>query len=142
MVSPDRTSTAPSACLASLPVSMEIVRGPIRTSRFCKLTLCMCTFVIRRPMKTPYVLLADTEAADQLRIAIGVLALQVIEQTPALPDQLEQAAARVMILRVNLEVFREVVDAVAEKRDLHFRRPCIAVVSSVRADDAALAVLA
>jgi hypothetical protein len=40
---------APSACLASLPVSMEIVRDPIRISRFCRLTLCMCTFAIRHP---------------------------------------------------------------------------------------------
>ena len=57
-------------------------------------------------------------------------------------DQLEKAAARVMILRVNFEVLGKVVDAVAEERNLHFRRPCIAVVSTVRPDDSALAVLA
>src|SRR5688572_30022041 len=133
MVSPERTMTAPSACLASLPVSMEIVRDPIWTSRFCRLTLCMCTFEMK--------LLANAEAADQFRVALGVLALQIVEQTPTLADQLEQAAARVMILRVNFEMLGEVVDAVAEQRDLHFRRTCIAVVRSVRADDPALAVL-
>ena len=86
-------------------------------------------------------LLADAEPADQFRVTLGVLALEVIEQSAALANQLEQPPPGVVILRVHLEVLGEVVDAVAEKRDLHFRRPCIAVVSSVRADDAALAVL-
>ena len=86
-------------------------------------------------------LLANPEAADQFRIAVGVLALEIVEQTPALADQLEQAAARVMILRVNLEMLGEIVDAIAEQRDLHFRGTRIAVVSLVRADNPALAVL-
>src|SRR5262245_48260842 len=47
-----------------------------------------------------------------------------------------------MILRVRLEVLREVVDALAQKRDLNFRGPGVAVVCLVRPDDAALAVLA
>ena len=37
-----------------------------------------------------------------------------------------------MILRVGLEVFGEVVDALAEERDLDFRRAGIAVVRPVR----------
>src|SRR5882672_9167377 len=46
-----------------------------------------------------------------------------------------------VILRVNFEMFREVVDALAEKRDLHFGRPGIVVVSSVVADNPRLTVL-
>src|SRR6266496_2323344 len=46
-----------------------------------------------------------------------------------------------VILRVNFEMFREVVDALAQKRDLHFRRSGIAVVRFVLADDPGLAVL-
>src|SRR5258708_2110481 len=46
-----------------------------------------------------------------------------------------------VILRVNFEMFREVVDALAEKRHLHFGRPGIAVVSSVVANNPGLAVL-
>ena len=47
-------------------------------------------------------LLADAKALDQLRVALRVLALEVIEQAPALADELQQAATRMMILRVNL----------------------------------------
>ena len=42
------------------------------------------------------------------------LRLEVVEQPAALADELQQAAARVMILRVRLEVFGQVVDALAE----------------------------
>ena len=45
-------------------------------------------------------LLADAEALDHLSVTVGVLALQIIEQPPALADELEQPAARVMILAV------------------------------------------
>ena len=37
-----------------------------------------------------------------------------------------------MILRVGLEMFGEVVDALAEERDLNFRRAGVAVVCLVR----------
>src|SRR5712691_8364410 len=46
-----------------------------------------------------------------------------------------------VILRVNFEMFREVVDALAQNRHLHFGRPGIAVVSSVIANNPGLAVL-
>ncbi len=38
-------------------------------------------------------LLADAEPLDELRVAVGVLALQVVEQAPALADELQEAAA-------------------------------------------------
>src|ERR1043166_9687827 len=46
-----------------------------------------------------------------------------------------------MILCVNLEMFREVVDTFAEKRDLHFRGTRVAVVCAIVPDDSGLAVL-
>src|SRR3989442_14315043 len=46
-----------------------------------------------------------------------------------------------MILRVNFEMFREVVDALAEERHLYFRRSGVALVGLVLADDSGLAVL-
>src|SRR5690349_21282922 len=109
--------TAPSACFASLPVSKEIVRDPIRTSRFWRFTLCISVG-----------LLADAESADQFRVAFRVFALEVIEEASALADQLQKAAARVMILRVRLEVLCEVVDALAEERHLNFWGPGVAIV--------------
>ena len=80
-------------------------------------------------------LLADAQALDQFGIPVGVLAFQVIEQAPALADELQQAAARMMILGVGLEVFGQVADALAEQGDLNFRGAGVAVVGLVSADD-------
>jgi hypothetical protein len=46
-----------------------------------------------------------------------------------------------MVLRVYFEVLGEVIDPVAENRDLHFRRSRIAVVRPVSADDPGFAIL-
>jgi hypothetical protein len=40
---------------------------------------------------------------DQFGVAVGVVRTQVVEQAAALPDELEQPAARVVILGVRLE---------------------------------------
>src|SRR5215471_14698104 len=111
IVSPERTMTAPSACLASLPVSMEIERWPSAIVRRCAVgmmdmgTQVRISFSTERrgacPRPAPAgitgVLLADAKLADELAVSIGVLALQVVEQPAALTDQLEQAAPRVMV---------------------------------------------
>src|SRR4026207_608454 len=101
--SPTRTNPAPSACFAYFPVSKE--RGVPLMSTSC-LCICAsgrtsCLHVVRNlrlPPDVAYVrlLLADAQASNQLRVALGVLALQVIQQASALADQLEEAAARVM----------------------------------------------
>ena len=78
-------------------------------------------------------LLADTEPLDQLGVAVRVLALEVIEQAPALADEFEQPTARVMVFGVRLEVFGQVVDAFAQNRDLNFRRAGIFVVRPIAA---------
>src|SRR6185503_13843844 len=46
-----------------------------------------------------------------------------------------------MVLRVNLEMLGEIVDALAQERHLDFRRSGIAVVRPVCPDDPGLAVL-
>src|SRR5436305_10682923 len=45
-----------------------------------------------------------------------------------------------MILRVDLEMFRQVIDALAQECDLYFGRPGVTVVCLVVADDSRLAV--
>ena len=78
---------------------------------------------------------------DQLRVAIGVLALQVVEQPAPLADELQQPAPGVMVLDVRLEVLRQVVDALAEERDLDFRGAGVGVVRAVDTDDFRLAFI-
>src|SRR4051812_7063051 len=113
---------------------MEMVREPTRISRLCRFTLCMA-------LVEPY-LLTDAETADQFRVPFRVFALEIVQQPPALADELEEPAAGVVVLRVRLEVFGEVIDPLAEKSDLNFRRSGIAVVCLVRSDKVGLAVLA
>src|SRR5207248_9409799 len=73
-------------------------------------------------------LLANAERADEAAVTLEVLLLEIVEEAAALTDDLQQAAARVVILRVGLEVVGQVVDALGQKRDLHFGRTGVALV--------------
>ena len=53
-------------------------------------------------------LLAEVERADDLAIPLEARALEVVEQAPPLRDHAQQAAARVVVLHVRLEVLGEV----------------------------------
>jgi hypothetical protein len=88
------------------------------------------------------VLLADPEALDHLGVAVRVLALETVEETAALAYELEEAPARVVVLRVRLEVLGEVADSLAEERDLDLGGSGIAFVGLVRADNFGLTFLA
>src|SRR5207248_6492855 len=76
-------------------------------------------------------LLADPETVDELAVPGRVLGFEVVEKPPALADELEQAAAGVMVLLVRLEMLGEVMDALGEQCDLDLRR---AGISFVRAE--------
>ena len=47
--------------------------------------------------------------------------LEVLEEAPALADEQQQAAARVVVVLVRLEVLGEVLDALGEEGDLDLR---------------------
>jgi hypothetical protein len=83
----------------------------------------------------PCALFSDSESLDQFGVSIRVFALEVIEQAAALPDQFEEPAARVMILRVGFEVFGQVIDAFAENRHLNFGGAGVRVVRTVAPDE-------
>src|SRR3569832_2213424 len=84
----------------------------------------------------PGALLAQAELADQGRVALGVLVLQVREEALAAIHHAQQAAAAVVVLGVRLEVRGEFVDAGGEKRDLHFGAARVARAASIGLDDA------
>ncbi len=81
-------------------------------------------------------LTTQAKTADDLVIALYVRALEVVQQTPALRDHLEQAAPRVVVL--GFEMLGQLVDALAEQSDLHLRRTRIAVVRPKLIDDSFL----
>ena len=72
------------------------------------------------------VLLTEIESFNQSAVSIEVGALEVVKQLAAAGDHTEKAATGVMILGVNLEVVRKVVDAGGQKSNLHFGRTGVA----------------
>src|SRR5687768_11123688 len=82
----------------------------------------------------PGVLLADAQPLDQAPVPVRVLALHVVEEPPPLPDQLHQAAARMVVLRVRLEVLGQVVDPLAQDGDLDLGRARVRTVGLIARD--------
>src|SRR3954468_14169600 len=142
MVSPERTSTAPSACLASLPVSKLSSWSPTVVETRVSGSVAIAIYVLRPSAEggglsqlqprlglaqtsTPciYLRLApEAELLNQRAVGLDVLALEVVQEPAAPAHELEQSAERVVVLRVRAEVLRELVDAPREQRDLHLRR--------------------
>src|SRR5262249_2963346 len=76
-------------------------------------------------------LLANSERLDHRTITIDVLRLEVIQEATALSYEHEQAASRVVILCVDLEVLGEIRDALRQERNLDFRRARITGLAGV-----------
>src|SRR5574340_646484 len=100
MVSPRRTTAAPSACLATLPFSMVRARPPTRAVTECFIVSFFRPERPGRGLAPARLLLAEPEALDQGLVARDVALLEVIEQAAPLADHLEQSAAGVVVLRV------------------------------------------
>src|SRR5687767_8060485 len=66
--------------------------------------------------------------------------LEIAEQAAPLADEHQQSPPGMVVLRMLLEVLREAVDPLGQERDLHLRRPGVALVSAVLLDQALLAV--
>ena len=85
-------------------------------------------------------LLADVQTLDEVRVPLHVLRFQIVEEAASLADEHEQATARMVILRVGLEVLGEVGDPFGEDCDLHFRRTGVSLVGLVGTDQVGLAI--
>src|SRR5579862_7771943 len=145
MVSPNVTSAAPSACFAMRPTSMDSGRPKNCASTFLNITTSRAMSPKAANLQasgavmggkdakgtTNRWLLPNPKPVDHALVAIEFGSLQVVQQAPPLPDELEQAAAGVVILAVNLEVFRQILDARAEQRDLHLGRARVRCVKLV-----------
>jgi len=66
-------------------------------------------------------LLSKPQFLDDILVSLNVHPSKVVEQSPPLPDELEKPSSGVVILLVSLEMFREVIDAIAQNGNLHFR---------------------
>src|SRR5512141_651556 len=83
-------------------------------------------------------LLAKAERLQKGLVPHRLHRLQVIQQAPPLPDQLEQAPPRAEVLGVDLEVVRDHVDPLRQERDLNLGRPGVRVVHAELSDNVAL----
>src|ERR1035438_10405116 len=75
-------------------------------------------------------LLADTEFADNVAVAIGIVRLQVVQKAATLADQLQQTATRSVILLVRLEVFGQFSDTRTQNCDLDLRRTGVRIMGA------------
>ena len=67
-------------------------------------------------------------------ITVQVVVAQILQQTPALADHHQQTASRAVILSVVLQMLGQMIDPLREQRNLHVRRPRVAVVQLERLD--------
>lgn len=67
----------------------------------------------------PLDVVANPELCDEFAIVVDIAPLDVAKQPTPLTYQHEKAPAGVMVLGVLLEVLGEILDALAEKGDLH-----------------------
>src|SRR5690349_173607 len=84
--------------------------------------------------------LANPELFRDGSVALRIFLPQVLEQPSALADEHEQAAPRVVVLLVGLEVVGQAVDPLREERDLNLGRSGVALVHLELLDQALLLV--
>ncbi len=76
-------------------------------------------FEVSRYTVVNVLLSAKAETSHYFVVALNVCTLQIIEQTASLRDHLEQAAPRVIVLFMDLEMFGKLVDPLAEQSYLN-----------------------
>jgi hypothetical protein len=84
---------------------------------------------------------AKPELADESSVTLDVLTSHVLEQTATPSDHTKQASARVVILRMSLEVLGQLGDTAREDCDLDLRRTRVAFGAGVVRDDPGLLFL-
>jgi len=73
---------------------------------------------------------------DQFAISLDVVVTDVIEETSTLTNQHQEPTATVMILLVDLQVFRQVRNASREERNLNLGRTGVGIRETKRLTDA------
>lgn len=88
-----------------------------------------------RSALAPVPLAAQAEPIDEIVVAFNIRAPEIFQQTATLRDHFEQAAPRMVILLVSFEMFRQVVDALCQQRDLYLWRTGVLFVRAKLLDD-------
>src|SRR5512147_1431769 len=83
-------------------------------------------------------LLADAKFRNYAFVALGVVFLEVVEQTTPLADQHQKAAPGRVVLFVRLEVLRQLANALTQEGDLDLGAAGIADMGAVLVNDGLL----
>jgi len=92
----------------------------------------------RRPQRPPAFLtesLTDTELRDDRAVTLNIGIFEIVEQIAAVADHLQQAAAGVMVLGMDLQMLRQLVDPGGQDGNLDLRRAGVLVMQTVLLDD-------
>lgn len=81
-------------------------------------------------------LLPEAKFADDVAVSLDVCPVQIGQMPASLPHQLEQSTLRVVVMFVLPHVYGELVDALRQDRNLHFRRASITRRAGVLFDNA------
>ena len=63
----------------------------------------------------------QSEALNELTVAIEILSLEIVQQSPSLTHDPEQSATRMMILLVLVKMGRELIETIRQESHLDFR---------------------
>ena len=80
-------------------------------------------------------LAAQSEPCDDGAIASVVLLDQIGKKAPSLSDELEEAAAGLIVFRKAGQMCIQLLDPCGQERDLHLCRACVTVLDGVFRDD-------
>ena len=83
-------------------------------------------------------LLTKAQFSDDGTVPLNVLLLEVVEQVSSVADHLQQAAAGMMVLFVDLHMLGQVVDPFSQKGDLHLGRTGIPFMLGILLDNSVL----
>src|SRR5205085_10186538 len=76
-------------------------------------------------------LAAQAELLDEGAVALEIVLLQVVEEAAAAADELEEPAARGVVVAVRPQMLGQLVDALGEHCDLHLRRAGVGLAAAV-----------
>jgi hypothetical protein len=94
----------------------------------------------RRGESTSPELFAQSQTADGLTVTRNVVLAQVCKQAAPLTHHLQKSTARMMILPIGAKVIGQLRDPLGQKRNLHFRRSGIRLMSAKLCDNFVLAI--
>ena len=80
------------------------------------------------------VLPTESELRNECPVTLNVVPPEVIQQATATTDEHQQATTAVMVLLVELQMLRQVVDTPREERNLYLRRTGVGPVEAMLSD--------